>query len=216
MNTRKLRPTLIGTLGVALAFLAGSGTARATLIDFEDVAVPTGSFSFVEPVDSTGFRFAAPQPFTGAENDFDGAFNGTTHYFTYEHVTMTRIGGGTFSLLSFDAGEDFDFGFGRHAPTLSLTGFLSGGGSLTQSFAIDGLYDGTGGIADFQQFILGPGWTDLISVEFVGTGVPPSPDEQNNNFVLDNLAVATPEPGTLALLGLGLAGLGFTRRRRAA
>ena len=52
--------------------------------------------------------------------------------------------------------------------------------------------------------------------EFIDLFVP-----QANNGGLDGAFAliftleAVPEPGTLALLGLGLAGLGFTRRRRA-
>ncbi len=36
----------------------------------------------------------------------------------------------------------------------------------------------------------------------------------DENFVFTNVATSVPEPATLGLLGLGLAGLGFIRRRR--
>lgn len=57
-----------------------------------------------------------------------------------------------------------------------------------------------------------------ISLPFDGPGLQPT----NGNFVLTELTldasspVAMPEPGTLALFGLGLAGLGFARRSKAA
>jgi hypothetical protein len=35
-----------------------------------------------------------------------------------------------------------------------------------------------------------------------------------NNITIASTSVAVPEPGTLAVLGLGLAGLGFARPRR--
>lgn len=54
--------------------------------------------------------------------------------------------------------------------------------------------------------------TDPVHLRFTASG------GDNIGMLLDNVrltAVSVPEPGTLGLLGLGLAGLGFARRKRA-
>lgn len=40
-------------------------------------------------------------------------------------------------------------------------------------------------------------------------------NDSPSGFVVDVVAATVPEPGTLALLGLGLAGMGFARRKKA-
>ena len=47
-------------------------------------------------------------------------------------------------------------------------------------------------------------WTSLASVQFIAT----------DDAGLDNITVRVPERGTLALLGLGLVGMGLSRRRK--
>ncbi|MBI5256665.1 MAG: PEP-CTERM sorting domain-containing protein [Burkholderiales bacterium] len=131
-------------------------------------------------------------------------------------ITMTHGGGATFSISSLDAAEVFVGGSAGfpNASILRVVGTLFGGGTVTADLALDGVLDGTGGAADFQHFVLS-GFDNLVSVTFSGllaTG-------GTGGISLDNISTDpgtnVPEPGSLALAGLGLlAAAGLRRTRR--
>jgi hypothetical protein len=206
----------------------GAGPVGA-VVTFDDVAVAPDN-PMQTSVNSGGFNFASSHFHITVDPticDFGGCVANGTQYASEDGpalalpVTMTKIGGGTFSLISFDGAELFlddaaaaagnRAGPFPNATFIRVVGNLSGGGTIEANFQLDGVKDGNGGVADFQHFVFGPGWTNLTSAVWSGGVVGAAPINASMSF--DNIAVA-PEPGTLLLLGSALTGAAISARRR--
>ena len=197
-------------------------SARASTIDFDEIASADCLSAASTSITSDGFLFTGSGPVNAMTicNDSSGyASNGSNFLseiwnFT---ITMTAVDASTFSLNSLDASRLHE-GYVFDPTELRITGTLSGGGTVSATFALDDVADGVGGSADFQNFVLPSTFVDLTSVRFVGFNtIAGSGFGQSAYSALDNIVVneaPVPEPTTLSLLGLGLAGMGARRWRQ--
>lgn len=194
-----------------LAVVLSPMTANAVILDFEVGAAGTCysdtctnvqgfDFSFVAggwAVNDDGNAFfnrngrAADEGLVGGHMAGNGAPPLT--------ITMTRSGGGTFDLGSLDAAT----GLGTFAGTTSidLIGTLFGGGTVSQTLSATSTWD---------NYTLS-GFTNLTQLVFSNMDAVAGISIDNLD---DTVAVAVPEPSTIALIFLGLAGLGFVRRAK--
>jgi len=174
------------------------GSAIADIIDFEEYSQTSGNTPSTQgDVTSMGFLFDSLTNHTHFVNNFGGGDSGSTYFGADDFaganaVTMSLIGGGSFSLLSMDLGNWFE-----RSTSLQIVGNFAGGGSIGTTIAL--------GAFSSYNF----GWTGLSSIRFdslAGAG--------DQYWGVDNISVRVPEPGTLALLGIGLLGMGLARRTK--
>lgn len=194
-----------------IAALSFSARAIAVTLGFEGV-VPVGSFVVpVTPYSEAGFSLTnSLGPASNSDGIFDAASgqvdNGTDAFgwcggcdVAPLVITLTENGGSPFSLLSFEA-ANLSFGLFTPGEQIVVTGNLAGGGTVVQAFSL---------VQDtFTLFTLGAGFTNLTSVDFVGSLAP-----AGSHLAFDNLVVAIPEPTAALLVAGGLLGLATLGRR---
>jgi hypothetical protein len=178
--------------------LAGTAGASLTIIDFNNTVGAFADIIPALPYLEDGFRLRNGTT-SGANGLFDqnwaGLGRGSDYFgwFADTWFVIEEAAGAPFSLSSMDLGYLEDT---TTALNYSILGHFSGGGTVTTS----------GSAVNLSTVSFNSAWKNLSSVDVTAIGI---------GGAVDNIVVNVPEPATLALLSLGLAGLGFSRRKKA-
>jgi len=147
--------------------------------------------------------------------------NNGTQYFAFDYfLDQSRLNiygasGQVFGIHQFDLAETFANTCNTNLPPVlvdfncgvTFLGRLANGGTVSRHIVLDGVADGDGPLSDFETFVFDQQWNSLTAFSIVS-------NHQYLNPGLDNVVLQTiPEPSMPALLGVGLAGLAFARRR---
>ncbi|SMP67036.1 PEP-CTERM sorting domain-containing protein [Noviherbaspirillum suwonense] len=181
------------------ALLATVGfNASAVVMDFNSLTGNNGDVNRGKHYEEDGFQLdtTGTNGFASIHSGSVG-YDGNTGFFNnnINGVTvLTKIGGGLFSLDSIGL-DSLD---GGYQVTVTFTGTLLNGSTTSTEFR-------TNSANNLQTFNFGTSFDNVTSVRWTQA----SPYHSFDNI---NVTAQVPEPGTVAMLGLGL--LAFTAARR--
>lgn len=191
-----------------IAALDGSGLTTAvgsTVLTFNDLIAPvSGNFTYGGVAFSGGGQVvlgSSPSQYATPAND-------TTNYLIAGGPTGSFTGSETLAI-SGPSSNYFGLYWGSMDAYNTLT-FMNDGITVA---TVTGSDVAAGGIANGNQVLIGTNnYFNIFDLPQYDTVILAS---TSPNFEVDNIAFGSvPEPGTLALLGAGLLGLGVIRRRR--
>ena len=204
----------------AVVALGLAAPAAAATANFDDI--PNTSNNIQTAVTSGGMQFTGDHFHILDSPDNRIVRNASTSYLAAEAaaslgqpVTVTRTNNALFTLNSVDVAELWLPGQSlSDFRDVVFTGFQQGGGMLSLTFTLDGIRDGTGGVADFQTLAF-MGWTNLQSFSVTGVNANGAFGDYSIDNIVFDAAGGVPEPSTWALLVLGFGAAGAAMRRRA-
>jgi hypothetical protein len=189
------------------AALTLSTQVQATVVDFSEYSnflwVTNTSFTTQDyTITTSGSNLIANTATCGPSCPDNGGYYFLAHGGSF---SISKTNGDSFSLLDFDLGE------AHHGTNIEAEYINVSDGLTSQNYFLDGINDGNGVLVDFQNVSTVNTFNNVTSLTFTGF---------NNSkfFSIDNLnfgaSSAIPEPASLSLLGLGLAGIFFSRKKK--